>query len=226
MGEANSDTVKEEKEKVFYGTVPEEGRKMKRVSDSLTEASRLIIPADLNSSGRLFGGRLLEWLDEMAGIVAKRHAECSVVTAAIDNLHFKEGATVSDTIFMRGYVTWVGRSSMEVRVDTFAEKLTGIRVLINRAYFVMVGLDENTSPHLVPGLIVEGPNEEMEWESGKRRQALRKQRFVPCLQDCRFPATELPFPGCRITVSCPQDVHTVDSALHPACSNWELYSWA
>ena len=100
MGEANSDTVKEEKEKVFYGTVPEEGRKMKRVSDSLTEASRLIIPADLNSSGRLFGGRLLEWLDEMAGIVAKRHAECSVVTAAIDNLHFKEGATVSDTIFM------------------------------------------------------------------------------------------------------------------------------
>ena len=176
MGEANSETVKEGKEKIFYGTVPEEGRKMKRVSDSLTEASRLIIPADLNSSGRLFGGRLLEWLDEMAGIVAKRHAECSVVTAAIDNLHFKEGATVSDTIFMRGYVTWVGRSSMEVRVDTFAEKLTGIRVLINRAYFVMVGLDENTSPHLVPGLIVEGPNEEMEWESGKRRQALRKQR--------------------------------------------------
>ena len=112
----------------------------------------------------------------LLSVLLSASALCSVVTAAIDNLHFKEGATVSDTIFMRGYVTWVGRSSMEVRVDTFAEKLTGIRVLINRAYFVMVGLDENTSPQLVPGLIVEGPNEEMEWESGKRRQALRKQR--------------------------------------------------
>ncbi len=130
----------------------------------------------MNSYGRLFGGRLLEWLDEMAGIVAKRHAESSVVTAAIDNLHFKEGATQSDTIFMRGYITWVGNSSMEIRVDTFAEKISGIRVLINRAYFVMVGVDETYSPHKVPGLIIESLNEKMEWESAVRRNALRKSR--------------------------------------------------
>ena len=149
---------------------------MKHVSDSLTETSRLITPADLNSYGRLFGGRLLEWLDEMAGIVARRHSESSVVTAAIDNLHFKEGANQSDMILMRGYITWVGNSSMEVRIDTCAEKMSGIRVLINTAYFVMVGLDVNQAPSKVPGLIVETVNERMEWENAVKRNVLRKNR--------------------------------------------------
>ena len=49
-----------------------------------------------------------------------------------------------------------GRSSMEVRIDTYAEKLDGTRKMINRAYFVMVGTDENQNPIEVPGLIVEG----------------------------------------------------------------------
>lgn len=154
----------------------ETNRKMKRVSDSLTECSRLIVPGDLNSYGRLFGGRLLQWIDETAGLVAKRHSESVVVTASIDNLRFREGATVSDAIFMRGYLTWVGRSSMEVRIDTYAEKFDGIRVLINTAYFVMVAVDSEGRPHQVPGLITETINEKMEWESAQRRQALRKER--------------------------------------------------
>jgi len=152
------------------------GRRMKRVADSVSESSHLLFPRDLNANGFLFGGRLLEWIDEMAGIVAKRHAECNVVTVAVDNMHFKEGAIQSDTIFMKGYLTWVGNSSMEVRIDTYAEKIHGTRVMINRAFFVMVGTDENQRPIRVPGLIVEGETQEFEYESGKRRQELRKLR--------------------------------------------------
>ena len=74
---------------------------MKRVEDSMTEQSHLLFPRALNANGRLFGGQLLEWIDETAGLVAKRHAECNVVTVAIDNMHFKAGAQVGDTVYLK-----------------------------------------------------------------------------------------------------------------------------
>ena len=114
-------------------------RKMKRVEDSLTEQSHLLMPKCLNAAGYLFGGQLLAWIDETAGIVAKRHAEMNVVTVAVDNMYFKAGAKVNDTIVLIGRLTHVGRSSMEVRIDTYCEALDGTRTMINRAYFTMVG---------------------------------------------------------------------------------------
>ncbi len=154
----------------------EDGRRMKYVSASETESSHLLFPQDMNSYGRLYGGRLLQWMDETAGLVAKRHSESVVVTAAIDNLQFLHGAGVHDTIYMHGYLTYVGRTSMEVRVDTYCEKKDGIRTLINRAFFVMVAVDEKGRPHQVPDLIIADTNEKLRWESAKKRQELRKMR--------------------------------------------------
>lgn len=151
-------------------------RKMKRVEDSMAEQSHLLMPRCLNAAGYLFGGQLLAWLDETAGIVAKRHAEMNVVTVAIDNMYFKSGARVDDTIVLVGRLTHVGRSSMEIRIDTYAEALNGMRTMINRAYFVMVGTDENQNPVEVPGLIVEGVTQQIEWEAGKKRAELRRLR--------------------------------------------------
>ena len=45
-------------------------RVMKRVEESMVEHSYLLMPRNLNASGHLFGGQLLEWIDETAGIVA------------------------------------------------------------------------------------------------------------------------------------------------------------
>ena len=73
-------------------------------------------------------------------------------------------------------VTYVGRTSMEVRVDTYVERLNGQRDPVNRAYLVLVALDENGAPTEVPGLYVETDEERAEWEAGKRRSELRKQR--------------------------------------------------
>ena len=64
-------------------------RKMKRVEDSRTENTYLIMNKHINSYGRLFGGVLMQWIDEMAGIVAHRHAGTIVTTACVDNLNFK-----------------------------------------------------------------------------------------------------------------------------------------
>ena len=45
----------------------------KKVSDSLTEQIHIVISPDINSFGRLFGGQLLKWIDEVAGATARRH---------------------------------------------------------------------------------------------------------------------------------------------------------
>ena len=67
-------------------------RPIKKISDSLTEQQYLIRPAYINHYGRLFGGQLLKWIDELAGIVATRHSGATVTTAAIDNLQFQAPA--------------------------------------------------------------------------------------------------------------------------------------
>ena len=77
-----------------------------------------------------------------------------------------------------GKVTYVGRTSMEVRVDTFVESLDGARRMINRAYLVLVALDENVRSTPVPPLLTETEEERAEWEAGKRRNALRRQRLA------------------------------------------------
>ena len=45
----------------------------KKVTDSLTEQIHVVIYPDINGFGRLFGGQLLKWIDEVAGATARRH---------------------------------------------------------------------------------------------------------------------------------------------------------
>ncbi len=150
--------------------------KEKRVADSLTEQIQLLMPPHINGNGRLFGGMLMQWIDVVAGVVAKRHSECNVITAAVDNLQFKEGAHMGDTVLLVGKITYVGNSSMEVRVDTYVEELNGMRKAINRAYLVMVALDSDNKPVRVPRLVIESESEKAEWEGALKRSDLRKKR--------------------------------------------------
>ena len=151
-------------------------RTKKSVQDSLTEQQYLIRPTHINHYGRLFGGELLKWIDELAGIVAIRHSGCTITTAAIDNLQFKAPAHEGDLIVLRGMVTYVGRSSMEVRVDTYKEEMDGTRMLVNRAYIDMVAIDSEGVPVEVPELILETDEQRQEYTAAQKRKALRKQR--------------------------------------------------
>ena len=148
----------------------------KRWQDACAEQVHIIRPEHINGSGRLFGGQLLMWIDELAGIVATRHSESRITTASIDNLNFKKAVFLNDTVVLIGKITHVGRSSMEVRVDTYVETLDGMRHVINRAYVVMVAIDEEGKAVPVPGLIVGTESEKAEWEAGEKRYQLRKQR--------------------------------------------------
>ena len=151
-------------------------RTVKKVSDSLTEQQYFVRPAHINHYGRLFGGELLKWIDELAGIVAMRHSGETVTTAAVDNLQFQAPAYAGDMIVLQGSVTYVGRSSMEIRVDTYREALDGTREMINRAYIDMVAINCKGQAVEVPDLLIETEEQKKEYEAAARRKALRKQR--------------------------------------------------
>ncbi len=148
----------------------------KKVSDSQTEQLHIIMYPDINGTGRLFGGQLIKWIDEVAGATARRHCGHDVTTVAIDNLYFKDGAYLNDTLILIGKITHVGNTSMEVRVDTYIEDFNGSRRPINRAYFVMVNMGEDGKPATVPPLKLELEAEFMEWENAIKRRELRLMR--------------------------------------------------
>lgn len=147
------------------------------VSDSRVETVHMVRPNHMNAAGRLFGGQLMQWLDEVAGLVAKRHIRGNVITASVGNLRFIHGAYQGEMVVIIGKATYVGNSSMEVRVDTYVEHLSdGMRYPINRAYFTMVGLDEKDKPCRIPRLTIKSEEEKAEWEAAEKRREMRMHR--------------------------------------------------
>ena len=151
-------------------------RPLRRARDSYTEQVQIIMPQHVNGAQRLFGGQLMAWIDVVAGVAARRHSGRTVTTASVDELSFLNPANLDDMVVLAARVTYVGRTSMEVRVDTYVERPDGRRDPVNRAYLVLVALDESGKPTEVPDLAVETEEERAEWADGERRRLMRKER--------------------------------------------------
>lgn len=120
-----------------------------------TTAVQIVMPQHCNGykKPRLFGGQMMAWIDVVGAVAARRYTQHAVTTVCIDNLTFLKPAYLNDTIVQEAEVTWTGKTSLEVRVDSMVERLDGSRELINRAYAVFVALDDNDQPTAVPSLI-------------------------------------------------------------------------
>lgn len=141
--------------------------------ESAVETIYMIRPTHLNSAGRLFGGILMQWIDEAAGLVALRHSRRNVTTASVDNLQFLKGAYQGDTVIISAKLVYVGRTSMEVEVKTYKEDINRKSELINKAHFTMVALDENDSPTPVPRLDLQSEEQKAEWKRAEIRRNMR-----------------------------------------------------
>lgn len=148
----------------------------RNVSQSRVEQVHMLMYEHMNGYGRLFGGRLMEWIDVVAGVVARRHSGCDVTTASVDRLEFIAPAFISDTVVLDGRITYAGRTSMEIRVDAYVEKLSGAKERINRAYLVMVALDADGRPTRVPPVKPETEEEIAEYEAAQRRKLARSRK--------------------------------------------------
>ena len=155
------------------------------VAYSRAEQVHIVLPGDCNQNFRLFGGKLMEWVDVVAAVVARRHSACEVTTAAVDRLDFLAPAKLSDIVVLQGRMVFVGRTSMLVCVDTFVEDSacdTVTRTHVNRAFVTMVALGADKKPAAVPALSLETNEEKADWEAARaRRENSRPTAKVP---DC------------------------------------------
>lgn len=109
---------------------------------------KLIKPEDLNANNTLFGGKLLEWIDEEAGIYAMTKLESSrVVTKYMSEIDFKNSAKQGDVIEIGLKFIAIGRTSIsfacEVR-NLFTKKSI---IQISKIVFVHVDETETAAPH-------------------------------------------------------------------------------
>ncbi len=149
-------------------------RRQKHPADSRVEMTELVLPNDTNLLGNLLGGRLLHWMDIAGAMAAQRHCNSIVATAAIDSVEFNQPVHVGDIVRLQASVTWVGRTSMEVRVDVYAEDYRqDERRFTNKAYLTFVAIGENGRPTLVPDLIPQTQDETAEAEAALKRRAIR-----------------------------------------------------
>jgi acyl-CoA hydrolase len=152
-----------------------EGR---RVSESATEMTQLVLPQHANVHGTLLGGTVMHWVDLAAAIVANRHSRRPVVTAAFDEMSFLAPINVGQVALIHARMTFVDRSSMEIRVDVKSEDvLTGERRTTGTAYVTFVALDPVTRrPTPVPPLVLETDEDRAEHARALARRQHRLDR--------------------------------------------------
>ena len=146
----------------------------KTPKQSFTIMNELVLPNDTNTLNNLMGGRLLHWMDIAAAISAQKHCNRIVVTASVDNVSFKNAIKLGDVVTIEAKVTRAFNTSVEVRLDVWAENVpTGSRLKSNEAYYTFVALNEAGKPVPVPELIAETESEATLYEGALRRRQLR-----------------------------------------------------
>jgi uncharacterized protein (TIGR00369 family) len=126
----------------------------RKVEDSVTIMSQLMMPNDANTSGKVHGGSILSIVDKIAAVTAARHCRKDVVTAAIDRVNFLKPVEVGELLILKASVNRVGKTSMEVGVRVEAENLkTGKIRHTNSCYVTMVAIDKKGKSTKVPALV-------------------------------------------------------------------------
>ncbi|MEO7176503.1 MAG: acyl-CoA thioesterase [Saprospiraceae bacterium] len=149
--------------------------KPKKVSESATVMTEMVMPNDANPLGNLMGGNLLRWMDIASGIVGGRHCEAIVVTASVDHVSFQKPIKVGEVVTIHARVARAFNTSVEIYVEVFAADMKGgNNRRCNHAYFTMVAIDDKDSkPIPVPEVIPLTAEEQSMYDSANRRRELR-----------------------------------------------------
>jgi acyl-CoA hydrolase len=147
----------------------------KRVSESRSVMTEMVMPNDANPMGNLMGGNLLRWMDIVSAICAGKHCERHVVTASVDHVSFQRPIKVGDVVTLEATVTRAFNSSLEIYVEVFAADIKGQNARrCNHAYYSFVALDDsNGSPIHIPSLTPLTEIEQQRYDSAPRRRELR-----------------------------------------------------
>lgn len=149
-------------------------QRAKTAKESLVSKTELILPNDTNTLNHLMGGRLMHWMDIVAGISGQKHCEAVVVTASVDNISFRAPIVIGSVVTLRAKATRAFNTSLEIRIDVDAENIIeGKKVMSNTAYFTFVALNSEGRPIQIPKVIPETKEEQELYDGALRRRQLR-----------------------------------------------------
>ncbi len=146
-------------------------------ASAIHDQTAVVFPNDLNAYGTLFGGRVVELCDRVAGVVAKRHSGKVCVTLGIDSVRFLAPAKHGDILVFKAAVNRVWKTSLEIGVKVFkADFRTGQQVHIVSAYFTFVALDDHLKPIEIPPILPETADEKRRYQAAEERRQNRLHR--------------------------------------------------
>jgi acyl-CoA thioesterase YciA len=106
------------------------------------------MPADANSTGDIFGGWIMSQVDIAGSIPALRMARGRVATIAVNSFVFKQPVLIGDLVSFYAKVVRVGRTSITVDVEVFAQRGVPeeVTVKVTEATLTYVAVDNNRKP--------------------------------------------------------------------------------
>jgi acyl-CoA thioesterase YciA len=130
-----------------------EGKPMRLPSDREPVLRLVPMPADANSTGDIFGGWIMAQVDIAGSIPALRLAKGRVATVAVNSFLFKQPVLIGDLVSFYAEVVKVGRTSVTVDVEVFAQRgiPEEVTVKVTEATLTYVAVDQNRKPRPIHG---------------------------------------------------------------------------
>lgn len=118
-----------------------------KIAAAETRLFKAVFPNTTNHYDTLFGGTAMQLMDEAAFIAATRFSRQRMVTVSSDRIDFKKPIPAGTIIELVGKVTYIGSTSLKVRVDIFIEQMySNEREKAVSGEFTFVAIDDNKKP--------------------------------------------------------------------------------
>ena len=110
------------------------------------------MPADCNASGDIFGGWVMAQVDLAGAVIPARYTQGRYATVAVNQFIFKQPVRVGDILSLFASLTRIGRTSITVQVEAYAERFhaQGSYIKVTEASLTYVALDDQGQPREIP----------------------------------------------------------------------------
>ena len=106
------------------------------------------MPGDCNANGDIFGGWVMAQVDLAGSVIPARHTQGRMATVAVNEFIFKQPVRVGDILSFFSEVTRLGRTSVTVKVEVYAERFRsqGRYIKVTEASVTYVAIDDQGRP--------------------------------------------------------------------------------
>lgn len=110
------------------------------------------LPSDTNANGDIFGGWVMAQVDLAGAVLPARIAQGRMATVAVNEFIFKQPVRVGDILSFFGSIKRIGRTSVTVQIEVFAERFSdqGRYIKVTEALLTYVAIDDQGRPRVLP----------------------------------------------------------------------------